>query len=391
MVRFEFRPPSRLLFGEGVLASVGTAIAEFGQKALIVTGRRAMQSTGRLDQVRELLADAGVQSVVFAEASPNPTVEDTDRGAALAGREGCDVVLGLGGGSAMDTAKGIAVAAAHDRPTRDFMVATDGQPLVPTSATLPVICATSTAGTSSELTPFAVLTIPDLHQKSAIRSPFVLPRVAIEDPELTYTASPEITAATGVDVLCHAMESYISTKAMPLTDLMSQEAIRLVGQVLPGACRDGQEVVGRRQMMLANTFAGYGLATCGASVMHAVEHPVSAYYPEVAHGGGLAAMIRPWARMFWPEMPDRFARIAELLGWDVKGLSAEEAAKQAEPALGGLLQAVGLDLRLRDLGVDEELLPQMAEDACRYMGGAVSNTPGNPDVATVTTLLEMAY
>ena len=390
-MRFEFRPPGRLLFGEGAIGSVGEVVAEFGKKVLIVTGRRAMQATGRLDQVRQLLQAAGVQVAVFDEIPPNPTTEVVDRGAELARREGCDVVLGLGGGSSMDAAKGIAVAGPHDRPVRDFMVATDGPPLAPTSATWPVICATSTAGTSSELTPFAVLTIPDLNQKSAIRSPFILARVAIEDPELTYSAAPAVTAATGIDVLCHAMESYISNKATPVTDLMSQEAIRLVGRHLPGVYRDGQDRAGRRQMMLANTFAGYGLACCGASVMHGIEHPISAYYPEVAHGAGLAAMIRPWARTFWPHMPERFVRVAELLGRDVTGLSAEQAAPQAEAALAELLQAVGLDLRLRDLGVDRAKLPQMAADTCRYMAGAVGNTPGTPSCDEIVALLELAY
>jgi len=215
--------------------------------------------------------------------------------------------------------------------------------------------------------------------------------VAIEDPELTYSMSPAVTAATGVDVLCHALESYVSNNATPLNDLMSCEAIRLVGAFLPRVVRDGQDLEGRRQMMLANTFAGYGLACCGATIMHGVEHPVSAYYPEVAHGAGLAAVLRAWARAFWPQMPERFARVAELLGTDISGLSVEAAAQEAEPAIAGLLQAVGLDQGLRDLGVDRAKLPQMAADACRYMAGAVKNTPGTPSREEITAMLEAAY
>jgi len=389
---FEFRPPERLLFGEGAIRNVGTAVADFGSKVLIVTGRRAMQATGRLDQVRTLLQDAGVESAVFDEIPPNPTTEVADRGAEMARREGCNVVLGLGGGSSMDAAKAIAIGGPHERPVRDFMVAAEGEkPLAPSSLTWPVICATSTAGTSSELTPFSVLTIPELVQKSAIRSPYILPRVAIEDPEMTYSTPAEVTAATGIDVLCHAMESYISNNATPITDLMSQEAIRLVGAYLPGVVRDGQSVEGRRQMMLANAFAGYGLACCGANILHAVEHPVSAHYPQVAHGAGLAAVTRAWGRTFWRHLPERFARVAELLGEEVSGMSVEQAAQQVEPALERLLQAVGLDVRLHDLGVDRAKLPQMAADACRYMAGAVRGTPGVPDCAAVTALLEAAY
>lgn len=390
-MRFEFRPPGRLLFGEGAFDATGEVVAEFGRKALIVTGRRAMQASGHLERARELLADAGVEPVVFSEVSANPTIDIVDRGAEVARREGCDVVLGLGGGSSMDASKAIAIGAAHHRPIREFMVADDGSPVAPSAATLPVVCVTSTAGTSSELTPFSVLTIPDLHQKSAIRSAHILPRVAIEDPELTYTTSAETTAATGIDVLCHALESYVSNSATPLTDLMSREAIRLVGQYLPRAHRSGQEVEARRQMMLANTFAGYGLACCGATIMHGMEHPVSAFYPEVAHGVGLAAMLQPWARKLAPLAPERLGQVAELLGRNVTGLSAEEAARQAEPALAELLQTVGLDVNLRSLGVDPALFPQMAADTCRYMGATVQKTPGEPTCEEIEQLLEAAY
>jgi alcohol dehydrogenase len=388
---FEFRAPGRLIFGEGAFENVGSVVAEFGKKALVITGRHAMQASGHLERAMKLLEQAGVACVTYSEVAANPTVDIVDRGAALARQAQCDVVLGLGGGSTMDAAKGIAIGGPHDRPIRDFMVATDGAPAQATAATLPVICAPSTAGTASELTPFAVLTIPDLFQKSAIRSPHIQPRVAIDDPELTYSASPEITAATGVDVLCHALESYISNSATPITDLMVQEAIRLVGQYLPRACRDGQDVEARWQMMLANVCAGYGLACCGATIMHGMEHPVSAYHPQVAHGAGLAALVPAWAQTVWPQMPERFARIAELLGRDVGGMSAERAAVTAHEALVVLLQSVGLHVHLRELGVMQDQLPQMAADTCRYMGVTVQKTPGQPSCDEITQLLQAAY
>lgn len=388
---FEFRPPGRLIFGEGAIASVGEAVAEYGRHVLIVTGRRAMQECGVLDRVRASLIEAGVHSTVFAEVTSNPTIDLVDRGGQVAREAGCDVVLGLGGGSAMDSAKAIAIAGRHNRPIREFMVAEQGAPATPTAATLPVICATSTAGTSSELTAIAVLTIPDLRQKSAIRNPLILPRVAIEDPELTYSVSPEVTAATGIDVLCHAMEAYINNATTPLHDLMSEEAIRLVGRYLPRVYRDGRDVEGRRQMMLANTYAGYGLACCGATVMHGMEHPISAHHPEVAHGVGLAAVIRPWARRLWPLMPERFARITELLGRDVSGMPVEQAARQAETVLGELLQTVGLQVRLRDLGIERDKLPEMAADTCRYMTVTINKTPGVPSCEEIVEMLQEAY
>ena len=214
--------------------------------------------------------------------------------------------------------------------------------------------------------------------------------MAIADPELTYSLPPHVTAQTGIDVMCHALESYVSANAMPVTDLTSQEAIQLVGKYLPVAFNDGGNIEARGQMMLANCLAGYGLANCGASIMHGLEHPVSGHYPQVAHGAGLAAMIRPWARLLWPIMPEKFARITELLTGDCPG-DIQDAAQRAEIALGGLLEMVGLNLRLRDLGVEESNLPTMVADTGRYMAGAIKNTPGALTSEQVLELLQAAY
>lgn len=387
---FEFRAAARLVFGEGTFDQIGSRSAAFGQKALLVTGKSALIKSGHVERATALLAAAGVQTELFAQVSANPTAEIVDAGAAAARAAGCDLVIGLGGGSAMDAAKAIACCAGMGKVVRDFMIAdADGNKLQPDASTLPVIAVTSTAGTSSELTPFAVITIPEIREKSAIRSDFILPQVAIEDPELTYSAPADVTAATGIDVLCHACEAYVSVKGTPVTDVMCQEAIRLVGKYLPLAVADGRNQEARRQMMLANTFAGYGLASCGATVMHAMEHPVSAHYPVVAHGAGLAAMLKPWARTLWPQRPEAFARITELLTGE-RLADIEEAAARAESALADLLEQVGLNVKLRDLGVSAADLETMAEDACRYMGGAVANTPGELGCGDVLELLQAA-
>lgn len=388
---FEFQSTTRLVFGEGTFGQIGERAAKFGKKALLVTGRMALLKSGHVQRAQELLADAGVETELFAQIPANPTADVVDQGAAAARTAGCDLVIGMGGGSAMDAAKAIACCAGMDRPVRDFMVAdAAGKKVAPDEATLPIICVTSTAGTASELTPFAVITLPESKEKSAIRSEFIQARVAIDDPELTYSAPPAVTAATGIDVLCHAVEAYVSTNATPVTDVMAQEAIRLVGKYLPAAVADGTNAEARAQMMLANAFAGYGLACCGATIMHGLEHPVSGHYPEVAHGAGLAAMLKPWARKLWPQMPERFARITELLT-DERLADVEDAAARAEASLAGLLEQVGLNVQLRDLGVELANLPTMAADTCRYMAGAVKSTPGALCAEEVLELLEAAY
>lgn len=390
-MEFEFRAPTRLVFGEGKFDKLGEVAAALGSKALLVTGTGSLEGTGHVQRAKETLEAYGVAVTWFRGVTSNPTTETVDCGAAVGREAGCDVVVALGGGSVMDAAKAMAIGVTHDLPIRRFMIEEEGAPKqMPTERTLPIVCATSTAGTSSELTPFAVLTIEDKKQKSAIRSEFIQVKVAIEDPELTYSVPPMQTAATGIDVLCHALESFVHNSATPVTDLMSQEAIRLVGKYLPRAVANGHDVEARQQMMLANTFAGYGLASCGATVMHGLEHPVSAHYPNVAHGAGLAAMLRPWAKRMAKSAPAKLAAVTRLLADRVEDCGTEEAAEKAEEAIGTLLQKVSLDIHLSDLGVEPEKLAEMAEDACRYMAGALASTPGDTSCETLVEMLEEA-
>lgn len=389
---FEFSSPTRLIFGQGTLSRLGQEAASLGRRALLVTGTRALAAAGHLDRARALLTASGVESIVYGGVPPNPTVETVDQGAAVARQERCDVVVAIGGGSVMDAGKAMAVVATQATPARQLLRADPGRDkALPTAATLPVICVTTTAGTSSELTPFAVVTVSDTHEKMALRSPHIQPRVSICDPELTYSVPPNVTAATGVDVLCHAMEAFVSCAAQPLTDLFATEAISLVGTHLPRAVTMGQDQEAREQMLLANVYAGYALANCGATVMHAMEHPVSGHYPQVAHGAGLAAFILPWVRRVGPSLPAKMARIAAALGGSEAGLTHEGTLANAEDALAELLRRVGMDLRLRDLGVAKDMLTQMATDTLRYMSVAVAKTPGELTAADILELYEDAY
>ena len=372
MPGFDYYNPVRLLFGEGAFKRLGECVLPAERHALLVTGRGSARKLGYLQQALDMLRAADLDVTVFDEIPPNPTDEIVDRGGALARDHQCDLVIGLGGGSAMDAAKGIAVAATHDFPIREFLVAdAAGNKRLPTDKTLPILCVTTTAGTSSELTPFAVITTVDATQKSAIGDPHCYARVGICDPELTYAVPAEVTAATGVDILCHAVEGYVSTKAGPLTDHAAEQAIALVGQYLPRIMADLEDKDARHHLSLANVFAGVPLSNCGANIMHGLEHPVSAHHPDVAHGAGLASLLVAYARTCHGVAPAKFARISALLGGPEDPASAAEAFET-------LLQTVGLNIGLSSLGVTPDLLETLADDALRYMGGAISNTPGCP-------------
>lgn len=389
MYEFTYHNPVRLIFGAGSIARLGELAAEHGSRALLVTGRGSARATGLLDRATELLASAGLEVTRFDRVMPNPTAALVDEGAALARAEGCDVVVAVGGGSAMDAAKAIAVGATHDAPIADFL-RVEGK-REPTAATLPIICATTTAGTASELTRFAVITVEELTQKSAIASDFIYARAAIVDSELTLTCPAEVTANVGVDVLAHAIEGYFSTAATPVTDLCAERAIELVARNLPRAVRDCSDPEARDAMSLANVFAGYALAAAGASVMHALEHPISAHYPEVAHGAGLAALMVAYAERCFDQDPVKFGKVARLMGRGVVGGRIEDSAEFAPDAIRALLDQVGLNVSLAEIGVAREKLPTIVDDALRYMGVAVRKTPVDFTREELIELLEASY
>jgi len=348
-----------------------------------------MRRSGYLDRALALLEANGLDAVVYEGARPNPTDGGIREAAALARDYACDVVIGLGGGSAMDTAKGAAVAATHDRDIDDFLLfGADGKKATPGPQTLPIICVTSTAGTSSQLTPFAVINVEKAQVKTAMAGEAIFPKVAICDPELTYSVPPRVTAATGIDVLCHALEAYFSRGAGPVTDLCCERAVALVAQNLPQAVADGADRTARRAMTEADIFAGYALSNCGGTICHALEHPLSAHYPDLAHGEGLAALLPAYARLFHDRAPERFARLAGLLGARVAGRSPQAGAALLEDALRQLLGAVGLSVTLRDLGVQPESLEAVARDALHYNRGTLDRMPVPVGEAEVRAMLE---
>ncbi len=389
MPQFEFHNPVRLLFGAGTIDRLGEEAARYGGRAMLATGRGSARDSGLLDRAVALLDDAGLDVTVFDRIMPNPTDEIVDEGAELAREQNCDVMVAVGGGSSMDAAKAIAVAATHDSPAREFLKPQDRAQ--PTDATLPLICATTTSGTSSELTPFAVVTTTSETMKSAIRSDYIYPRAAIVDPELTLTCPPSVTANTGADVFAHAMEGYFSTHANPLTDLFAERAMTLVGRHLPRAVDDCSSLDDREGMALANVYAGYVLSNCGASALHALEHPISAHYPEVAHGAGLAAMMVTFVERYWDRDPYRFGRIAHLLGRGIAGAAFEESAEYAADAIQVLLSRIGLDIRLGDLGVERDMLPTIVDDARHYMSTAIEKTPVELSREDLIALLEASF
>jgi alcohol dehydrogenase class IV len=284
VVSFDFATAGRVMFGLGRVAEVGAAARAYGRQALVIGGRSPL----RADWVARLLEEAGVASVRLVIAQ-EPSIEHAVAGAALARSSKCDVVVAVGGGSVIDSAKAIAALATNDGDVFDYLeVIGKGQPLV--RASLPVIAVPTTAGTGSEATRNAVLSSSAHRVKVSLRSPTMLPCVAIVDPELTVDLPPAMTAATGLDALTQLIEPYVSTRSNPMADALCVAGIARAAVALPRAFRDGTDLGARSDMALASLWGGIALANAGLGAVHGLAGPIGGMF-KAPHGAVCAALL----------------------------------------------------------------------------------------------------
>ncbi len=375
MIRdFSFFIPVKLVFGEGKLAAAGEEVRVLGKKALIVTTGDLFKKTGLVDRLVANLTASGVQSAYFSDLSPNPLHTEIDAAAAFGKKNGCDVMIGLGGGSAIDAAKGAAIAIGHDRPIWDFCMGPDQAAI--TAKTLPVVAITTTAGTGSEGTQWAVITNKATLEKPGIGSDYTFARVAIVDPELMASMPQKITASTGFDALAHSIEAYTSTLATPITDMYCEKAIRLIGKYLRRAVKDGNDKEARNGMALANTLGGFSIAVAIVTVCHGLAHSVGGV-ANTTHGESLAAMTPQTMRFSMRGNPDKFKNIGMFLRDEVVNVGQdrlEDSVREVER----LIADVGLANGLAKQGVKVTDIERIAEGVIRYMGGSITIDPMNP-------------
>ncbi len=368
-----FQAPVRVHMEPGAVQRVGELARPYGARALVVTGRHAARRTGALDRVVRSLRQAGLEVEVWDRVTPNPEASAVDEGARHAREVGAEVIIGLGGGSAMDTAKLIAVLAVSGGTAWEYAPIHGPTRRRPTAA-LPVLAVPTTSGTGSHVNATAVITHPEGREKLGIWHPLMYPKEAVVDVELLASMPAAVTRATGLDVLFQCIEPYVGRRASPFSDMLAEEGMRLVRRYLVRAVRDGSDMEARAGMAVADTLAGIAIDQAGVGLIHALEHPVSGRHGAV-HGEGLAALAPAVMAFNLPTRPERFARIAELLGQDVAGLPVQEAARLAIVAVERLLQETGATWGLQDLGVQDADVPVLVDDTLRSMKGAVANNP----------------
>jgi len=356
---FNFRAAGEITFGSGSIGDAGAIIKRHGGKKILMVVDSGFAKNGPLEELTGALQREKLSFVIFDGVEPEPRVEVADRCAGLARKERCDFVLGVGGGSAMDTAKAAAVLATNEGRARDFQ----GLNKVP-KAGLPKGMVPTTAGTGSEVTFTAVFINEEEKKKAGINSPFLYPEMSILDPELTLGLPPAVTAFTGMDALTHAIESYTSKAASPMSEMFSEEAIRRIGKSLRQAVDQGSDLDARTHMLFGSLLAGVGLANAGVTAAHSLSYPMGGVY-RVPHGVANAMLLPAIMEFNAFSSVKKFAEIAELLGEKVKELSVKEAAVLAVETVKQLAKDIGIPQRLSDLGIPETAIPGMAEEAIK--------------------------
>ena len=355
---FQIYVPTRLVFGPGSLGTLHEQALP-GKKALVVTtGGKSVKAHGYLDALFSELEQAGVDFVLFDQVQANPTLNSVRAGSRLIRSEGCDFVVGLGGGSAIDAAKAMAVMAANPGDLWDYMGAGSGGRKPLAARPLPTVAITTTAGTGTETDPWMVITNEELNEKIGFGNDQTYPCLSIVDPELMLTVPPRLTAYQGFDAFFHVVEGYLNKNHNPIADQMSLQAIGLIARSLPTAVKEGGNLEARTDVALANTLAGYSQSISGTISAHPIEHALSGFHPDLPHGAGLIMTSVAYFRAFLPheEVHERYIEMARAMGREA------ERPEDFIDAMIELKAACGVaDLKMSDYGVKPDEFPAMLD------------------------------
>ena len=365
-------------FGAGARKELSGEIRRRGFKKAFVVVDKDLVKFGVADMVTAELK--GVSYETFTDFKANPTVKNVKDGVEAFNLSGADFIIAIGGGSSIDTAKGIAIVA--NNPEFADVVSLEGTAAT-ASKCVPIIALPTTAGTAAEVTINYVIIDEETGRKMVCVDPNDIPVLAIIDAELMATMPKGLTAATGMDALTHAIEGYITKGAWELSDMFELKAIELIAKHLPAATANGKDMTAREGMALAQYVAGMAFSNVGLGCVHSMAHPLGARF-DIAHGVANALLLPVVMKFNLPAAKGKYAEIAKAMGVDVSAMGADEAAAAAVKAVKGLSVSLGIPQTLREIGIPEAALPQLAKDAF-----ADVCTGGNPREITEADILEL--
>ncbi len=368
MQNFTFHLPTKIIFGPGEIDKVGREARQLGERAMIVTGKRSASATGIIHKVTDFLEKEGVAAVVFDKIEPNPRATTIDEAARLANENGCDFIIGLGGGSPMDAAKGVAAAAAEKQPIWEFV--NHGQPtLKKLTKALPIMAIPTLAATGSEADSGGVISNWETHEKAVLAHPLLFPKVSIIDPELTITVPKDYTIDGGVDIISHVIESFFTgAEETSIQDRFSMSIVRTVMDNIPKVMANPEDIDARSQLSWCSALALSGVINSGRGgpfPLHAMEHALSGYY-DISHGRGLALLLPRLMTYTVAARPQKFALMAEELYHVNRSMPVMEKAAAGIDRTIEYLKKIERYITLPDVGIkDDSKFEQMADDTLR--------------------------
>ncbi len=379
-----FQVRTRVLLGKGGLQALGEVARELGCTRYLLVADPSMRRLGHLDTAHSSLRTAGLDGEDFDEIEPEPYLDGADAAAKQGRQADVNLVVGIGGGSALDTAKAAAALVVNGGLAESYV----GLNLVPGPG-LPTIMVPTTAGTGAEVTFTAVFTNRATNAKGGINSPHLFPDVALLDPELTVSLPPEVTAATGIDALTHAIESVTGRACTVFTEALGLAAIRLLGAHLRRAVYHGDDLQAREMTLKASLLAGLALADAGVGACHALAYPLGGTY-RIPHGLANAMLIPHVMEFNLPAAEEQFRLIAESMGVQVAGANPRDSGRRAVDAVATLCRDIGIPLSLESVGVARADVPALVEIALK-VARPVENNPRTLRADDAIAIYEKAF
>ena len=366
-------------FGKGAIKEIANEVKGRGLKKVMVVTDKDLMKFKVATKITDVLDDAGIAYEVYDHIKPNPTITNVKEGVDFCKKCGADVIVAVGGGSAIDTSKGIAIIMTNP----EFADVRSLEGASPTKhKAMPIIAVSTTSGTGAEVTINYVVTDEEKHRKFVCADPHDIPVIAIIDPDMVMSMPKGLCAATGMDALVHATEGYITKGAWEMTDMMHIKAIELIGKWLRKSV-DGDSTA-REKMALAQYIAGMGFSNVGLGIVHSMAHPLSAVY-DIPHGKACAMLFCAVLKFNAPATGERYREVARAMGVEgVDTMSKEEYQKACIDAIQKLSDDVGIPRKLSDAGVQEKDIDFLAESAM-----ADACTPGNPRDVTKEDIVKI--
>jgi len=380
---FSFLMETKIIYGSGSADQLGLIASQKGSKKVILITDSGVKKAGLVEKIQNNLKEHGIDNELFEEVEVSSSTETVDKGVDRIKQENYDLIVGIGGGSSIDTAKAIAVVVTNGGKCIDYAGINKVKKLP-----MEVIALPTTAGTSAEITDVAVIADRSQNARIGIRSPYVVPSLAILDPLLTITMPPHITASTGMDALSHAIESYTNTFTEAPTEVLALEAIRKIGTHLCHAVANGNNLEARDNMLMGSLLAGLAFRNTRAGLLHAITGPFCGYY-EVPHGVANSVLLPYVMDYNLKGNFDKFANIASALGFATAGFSRREAAQSSVTAIRQLLVDVGLPASFKRMDLDPQLIPTIVSQAMK--SGNIAINPRTPKVEDIIAICEKSF